>query len=136
MPTTRVLATALPRSLAPQGPHLTAFVTLKLDPGAADGRLSDFPAAAAWVDTLTAGSWELVTDAVAAPLPVHPPCAFRECRQVRPGSGHPRTGVEDKQPEAGRPRTETRLLGAAQRVSGGPPLKNSVRVIDGGPVQP
>lgn len=70
MPTTRVLATALPRSLAPQGPHVTAFVTLKLDPGAADGLLSDFPAAQAWSDTLTSGSWELVTDAVAQPLPL------------------------------------------------------------------
>ena len=71
MPTTRVMATALPYSLADDAPrHLTAFVTLKLDPGAADGELSDFPAAADWVGTLQAGSWELVTDATAAPLPL------------------------------------------------------------------
>ena len=71
MPTTRVMATALPYSLADDAPrHLTAFVTLKLDPKAADGELSDFPAAADWVGTLQAGSWELVTDATAAPLPL------------------------------------------------------------------
>src|SRR6476661_4020574 len=71
MPTTRVMATALPYSLADDAPrHLSAFVTLKLDPGAADGELSDFPAAADWVGTLQAGSWELLTDATAAPLPL------------------------------------------------------------------
>ncbi|HEU4998499.1 MAG TPA: hypothetical protein VFT68_06095 [Lapillicoccus sp.] len=71
MPTTRVMATALPYSLADDATHhLTAFVTLKLDPGAEDGLLSDFPAAADWVGTLQAGTWELVTDATAAPLPL------------------------------------------------------------------
>ncbi len=65
------MATALPYFLADDATaHLTAFVTLKLDPGAADGVLSDFPAAADWVGTLQAGSWELVTDATAAPLPL------------------------------------------------------------------
>lgn len=71
MPTTRVMATALPYSLADDATHhLTAFVTLKLDPGAADGELSDFPAAADWVGTLQAGTWELITDGTAAPLPL------------------------------------------------------------------
>ena len=71
MPTTRVMATALPYSFADDATHhLTAFVTLKLDPGAADGELADFPAAADWVGTLQAGSWELVTDGTAIPLPL------------------------------------------------------------------
>lgn len=71
MPTTRVMATALPYFLGDDASHhVTAFVTLKLDPGADDGLLSDFPAAAGWVDTLAGGSWELLTDASAVPLPL------------------------------------------------------------------
>jgi hypothetical protein len=71
MPTTRVMATALPYFLGDDATHhLTAFVTLKLDPGAGDGLLSDFPAAADWVATLQAGSWELLTDATDARVPL------------------------------------------------------------------
>ncbi len=77
MATARVMATALPFSLADEVPHhLTAFVTLKLDPAdagvgpGADSELAAFPAAADWVGTLQAGRWELVTDASADPFPL------------------------------------------------------------------
>ena len=71
MTTTKVLATALPFSLAADAPyHLTAFVTHKLVPESATATLADFPAAADWVTTLQAGRWELVTDAVAEALPL------------------------------------------------------------------
>lgn len=71
MPTTRVLVTALPYSLADAAPfHLSAFVTLTLDPGADGGTLADFPAALDWPTTASAGAFELLTDAVAGSLPL------------------------------------------------------------------
>lgn len=71
MTTTRVMTTALPYSLAADSArHLTAFVTHKLVPEAEGAQLSDFPAAADWVRTIQAGTWELLTDAVPEPLPL------------------------------------------------------------------
>ena len=71
MTTTRVMTTALPHSLAADADHhLAAFVTHKLTPDAAGAQLAQFPAAADWPATLAAGTWELVTDAVADPIPL------------------------------------------------------------------
>ena len=70
MPTT-LLATALPHSLADDAPfQLTVFMTHKLVGGAS---LSDFPAAADWVDTLAGCTLTLTTSldpAAALPLRV------------------------------------------------------------------
>ncbi len=61
MPTT-VLATALPHSLADDAPfQLTVFLTHKLVDGPENAVLSDFPAAADWVTTLTGCTFGLTT---------------------------------------------------------------------------
>ena len=71
MTTSQVLVTALPHDLDPAAPfHLTAFVTHKLVPTARDATVADFPAVADWIATLTSGTWQLVTDATADPLPL------------------------------------------------------------------
>lgn len=71
MTTSQVLVTALPFSRARDAErHLTAFVTHKLDPGAAPGTLADFPATLDWVETLTGGTFELVASHLGAPVPL------------------------------------------------------------------
>lgn len=71
MTTTSVLVTALPWSRAADADrHLTAFVTHKLVPEAPGATVASFPAAADWVGVLTAGSFELLTSAGGAPVPL------------------------------------------------------------------
>ncbi|MCE0485268.1 hypothetical protein [Ornithinimicrobium sediminis] len=71
MTTTRLLATALPHSLAPDAPfHLSVFFTHRLTPDAAPSVLGDFPDTASWVTTLLAGTLDLVTDTAPGGIPV------------------------------------------------------------------
>ncbi|MCL3862338.1 hypothetical protein [Actinotalea sp. K2] len=71
MTTTHLLTTALPASRgARDRVHLTAFVTHKLVPDAADATLADFPAALDWVSTLQAGRFELLASHLAGPVPL------------------------------------------------------------------
>ena len=61
MPTT-IMATALPYSLADDAPfHLTVFISHKLVGGIEGAVLSDFPAAADWVTTLSGCTLTLMT---------------------------------------------------------------------------
>ncbi len=67
MATTRVLATALPYSLAHDATfHLSVFFSHRLDPA---GTLADFPDAAHWVDTLLGGHVELLLPGRTTPVP-------------------------------------------------------------------
>ncbi len=71
MTTTRVLATALPYSLADDAPfHLSVFFTHRLTPEATPATLADFPETADWIGTLNAGTLDLVTDTAPDGIPV------------------------------------------------------------------
>jgi hypothetical protein len=63
MTTTRLLATALPHSLAADADvHVSVFVTHRLTPTSTPATVADFPDTADWPATLAAGTLDLVTD--------------------------------------------------------------------------